>query len=254
MHSRLNSTMIKTAVSAVVASLLLPLAANAQYQSLRNPLIPGAPSAPAGAAPYEGQPPPIGQGYAPPPVTPGMWGAPELLPWNSNIPANQIDQPSSQVNTGADPTTLASPYTLGSQLYAPAPPSTPGQDNGPLSGPMDFYPPPAALVNINAQGGMPGDFAPQQRWGGQTTRDLGRRTTQGSTLQDYGEKLTEKPNLKMYPQGAEDGPRNTYAPDRNYTSNRDPNLGNAQATTDLHGNRTLFKGSNQRSRQTIAPF
>ncbi len=251
--------MIKTAVSAVVASLFVPLAATAYgegpgYQTMRNPLIPGAPNAPAGVAPYEGQPPPIGSGFGPAPVTPGMWGGPELLPWNSNIPANQIDQSSSQVDTGADPTTLASPYTLGSQLYAPAPPSTPGQDNGPLSGPMDFYPPPAALVNINAQGGMPGDFAPQQRWGGQTTRDLGRRITQGSSLTDFGEKLTEKPDLKMMPQGAEDGPRRSYAPDRNYTSNRDANLGNAQATTDLHGNRSLFKGSNQRSRQTIAPF
>ena len=70
--------------------------AQAQYQmdTLRTPLIIGAPSAPAYTAPPEGQPPPIGDGFAPPPVTPGHRGlSPEPVPSEvSGIPLVTVTQ------------------------------------------------------------------------------------------------------------------------------------------------------------------
>jgi hypothetical protein len=229
--------------------------AQAQSTSLRNPLIPGVPTTEPYQAPYEGMPPPPGQGSTPAPVTQGMGGGPTLEPWNTRIPANQIDQGSSQVDLGVGPDVLAPPMTLGKTLTVPHAPSVPGADAGMLPGPLDFQPPPAAVVDINAQGGMPGDQAPQQRWGAQYTRDFGLRKASGSTLTDFGEKLTQKPNLKMNPQESQDGPRQAVYPGQMGSStNRSPSIPGAQTTVDWYGNRRMFKGPTVRSVLTIAPY
>lgn len=248
-----NRTMkcLQAAAFALVAIAGLAGSAQAQIDTLRNPLIPGAMYSAPYSCPQEGAPPPIGSGSAPSPVTPGHYGAPESMPWVRNIPATQIDQSNSYVGLpSAD--TLAEPYTLGSQLQVPHPPSTPGNDYGQIPGPINFTPPPAALVNICPQGGMPGDNAPIQRWGGQTTRDLGIYRTKGSQLTDFGERLPDKPNLQAQPQFSQDGPR----PSTQGTMGGGavhPATNGAQAATDLHGNRTLYKGQT-RSRLTIAPY
>lgn len=242
---------LKGAAIAVVVSAGLAASAQAQIDTLRNPLIPGAMySSPYTCAP-EGQPPPPGHGYAPAPVTQGHYGAPESMPWVRNIPATQIDQPNSYVGLPSN-NVLASPYTLGGQLQVPHPPSTPGEDYGQIPGPMNFYPPPAAVVNICPEGGMPGDQAPIQRWGGQTTRDLGLYRNHGSKLTDFGEKLSQKPDLQAQPQFSEDGPRPQGQGSMGGGAVR-ASIRGAQAATDLHGNRTLFKGQ-ARSRLTIAPY
>lgn len=255
--SRLKIKEAQLSALLVASGLLLGAqAADAQMETLRNPLIPGACYSPPFACPPQGQPPAIGDGSAPAPVTPGHTCAPESMPWVRVIPANQIDQPNSWVGGLPSEDTLAPPYVLGPSLNVPHPPSTPGQDPGQLPGPRDFRPPPAAIVNINPNGGMPGDFAPKQRWGGQTTRDLGLYRNQGSQLTDFGEKLTQKPNLQATPQPSEDGPRQGYSyPGKmGNSSNRSSSLPNAQTTQDLHGNRTLFKGPHNRSRMTIANY
>ncbi|HEY9784541.1 MAG TPA: hypothetical protein V6D17_03995 [Candidatus Obscuribacterales bacterium] len=257
MNKRLTPKVQVNAVFLVVAMIAgSSTAAIGQIQTLRNPLIPGATYSPPYACPPEGCPPPPGDGQMPAPVTPGHTCAPESMPWVRAIPANQIDQPNSWVGGLPSEDTLASPYVLGKQLNVPHPPSVPGSNPGSLPGPLDFQPPPAAIVNIRPQGGMPGDFAPQQRWGGQTTRDFGLYKSQGSRLNDFGEKLTEKPDLYTMPQFSEDGPRNGLSyPGRMGNQPAHSKIWpNAQTTQDLHGNRTLFKGPNLRSQLTIAPY
>lgn len=194
----------------------------------------------------EGQAPPIGDGFAPMGINPGHLGygvttPASHVPGIPPVPAGQ--QGKDMVNGYVAP-------------YLTPPPSTEGPDPGLVHNPQDFYNPPAAWVNINAGGGMPGDQAPTQRWGGQTTRDLGRnpgfsRGSMGSSLTDFGEKLREKPDLKMQPQSSEDGPRQGAG---GGGGGRQSSLPGAQATEDLHGNRSFFKGENLRSRLTIAPY
>ncbi len=242
---------LKAAACAVVVVSGLASAAQAQIDTLRNPVIPGANYSSPYTCPLEGCPPPIGAGNAPPPVTPGHYGAPESMPWVRNIPATQIDQSNSYVGLPSS-NTLAVPYTLGSQLQVPHPPSTPGGDLGPIPGPANFYAPPAALVNICPEGGMPGDQAPIQRWGGQTTRDLGLHRTHGAQTTDFGEKLSQKPDLQAMPQFSQDGPRPTGQGSMGGGSTR-ASVHGARAATDLYGQRTLFKGQT-RSRLTIAPY
>lgn len=236
---------------AVFAIGSLAVTAQAQSSTLRNPTIPGAMYSDPYTCPPEGCPPPIGSGSAPPPVTPGHYGAPECMPWVRNIPATQIDQQNSYVGLPSSDT-LSVPYTLGSQLQVPHPPSTPGRDLGSIPGPANFYAPPAAVVNICPQGGMPGDQAPIQRWGGQTTRDLGLPRCHGSQLTDFGERLSQKPDLQAQPQCSADGPRPQGIGSMGSGSVR-ASVNGAQAATDLHGNRTLYKGQT-RSRLTIAPY
>jgi len=184
-----------------------------------------------------------------------MSGGPTLLPWSTNnVP--QIDQQDSQINLGVNASDLSEPGILGPSLVGqiPSPPSTPGQDPGMIHAPRNFRRPPVAVVGINSQGGMPGDQAPQQRWGGQQTHDYGNFKTSGSQLTDFGQKLTDKPNLAMWPQESQDGPRQAVYPGQlGWSSNRAPNMRGAQDTTDL-GHRIFFKGANLRARSTIAPY
>lgn len=248
-----NTTGKIAAVTLVACAFLLGslLPASAQHRTLRNPLIECAPNEQPYTAPQEGDPPAPGDGRSPLPVTRGDGGSPELLPWVPFIPANQIDQGSSYVSL-PDPSITSSPGELGQSLQVPHPPSTPGADPGNVYAPRDFHKPPVAVVNINPGGGMPGDFAPQQRWGGQYSRDFGLRRG-GSSLTDFGEKLTEKPDIKVQPQHSEDGPRQTTQPQIGFSPHRSTNLPRAQGTQDI-GHRIYFKGANLRSRLTIAPY
>lgn len=249
-----SNTRGRIAAVTLVASVLLfgaLLPASAQHRTLRNPLIECAPNEQPYVAPQEGDPPPPGDGSSPAPVTRGDGGSPELLPWVPFIPANQIDQSNSHVSL-PDPSTLSSPGELGPSLQVPHPPSTPGADPQSIHAPLDFRPPPVAVVKINPGGGMPGDQAPQERWGGQFSRDFGLRRG-GSSLTDFGEKLTEKPDIKVQPQHSEDGPRQSAQGQIGFSPNRSPNLPRAQGTQDI-GHRIYFKGANLRSRLTIAPY
>jgi hypothetical protein len=240
-----TSLSLKSALFALAAAIFMAggfgvAHAQSPTTSLRNPLIQGAPNAPAGQAPQQGSPPPIGSGDTPTGVTPGMTGTPLPPPSAVSLPPmSPLDRgPGGQVNS------LVAPYLT-------PPPSTPGPDPGML--PNNGYPS-AIEVNINAGGGMPGDQAPQTRTGRQTTRDLGLKRTNGSTLTDFGQLLPDMPNLKVTPQYSQDGPRPVATTQGEAGGTRSPNLAGAQTTQNLYGNRTLFRGANERARATIAPY
>lgn len=237
-----TSFSLKSALFALVAAVFFAgFGVVAHAQSLRTPLIPGAPSAAAGESAPQGDPPPMGSGSTPMGVTPGMMGMPNLPP-PSDVPLppmSPLDR-----GSGGGVNSMVAPYLT-------PPPSTPGADPGMLPASMNGASPAAVELNINAGGGYPGDHAPQTRSGRQTTRDFGL-TRYGSTLTDFGEPLLQKPGLKASPQCSEDGPRTVQANQGMAGGQRSSNLPNAQTTQNLYGNRTLFKGSQLRARATIA--
>ncbi|MBX9939983.1 MAG: hypothetical protein K2Y32_12055 [Candidatus Obscuribacterales bacterium] len=156
-------------------------APGAPVSTLRTPLIPGqqtgAPFIPA----IEGQPPAIGDGPTPVPVTPGMGGPPTLLPWVPSIPTTQIDNNFSGIPLPVSPAVVSPPGVLGPSLsgIVPAPPSTPGADPGSLTAPMGSFNP-AQQVNIRPTGGIAGTGGyytsiPTVRRGGQETRQYDLR-------------------------------------------------------------------------------
>jgi hypothetical protein len=255
--SKIDTRLLKLIDAAGLASAVLIVAvaagpAQAEYfpilqerESLRNPLIPGAPYVPPFVAPQPGQAPPIGDGDAPAPVTPGQSGGPMppptavYLPPVSPLDGDYVDQ-------------MLAPYLT-------PPPSTPGQDPGLLPGTGGLTPP-AARVDINPQGGIQGQ-APIKRWGGQTTRNLGLpRNGRGAMTTDYGQDIDTLPSVKergIVRYVSEDGPRAGFSfPGRmgNQANHQSSTLVGAQESQDLHGNRVLYKGANLRSRMTIAPF
>jgi len=248
--SKKSTVLIAVAFASLLLVQFAPQADAQRTRTLRNPLIPCVPNAAPLEAPMEGQPPPVGDGAGPAPVTPGDYGYIPPLP--------QIRQTPRSIFGGGEevalpsPWTLAPPEALGPSVSVPPPPSTPGADPGVIfPGPNNGVQPAACWVNICPDGGMPGDFAPRQRRAAQTTRDLGL-DRDGSKLCDFGEKLTEKPDLKMMPQFSEDGPRQAVFPGRlGSATNRATGLPGAQGTRDI-GRRVMFKQI--RSRSTIAPF
>lgn len=210
--------------------------------TLRTPLIYGAPNDAPGYVPMEGAPPPIGSGDCPVPVTPGMWGPP-------TEPASHI--PGLPLVDGAYKHQI-DPYIQG---YLTPPPSTEGYNMGSINGSNGGYglPAPVCEVNINPQGGISGT-APTQRWGGQTSRDLGRNsnTSNGNSsfTFDFGQKLSQKPDLRMTPQTSQDGPRLTTT---GMDGTRCPNLPSAQQTALRYGNR-IKRLDGQSAQLTIAPY
>jgi hypothetical protein len=236
-----TSFSLKSALFALVAAVFFNgFGIVAHAQSLRTPLIQGAPSAAAGQAAQEGAPPPVGSGSTPMGVTPGMSGMP--MPPPSDVPL----QPMSPLDRGPGGSinSMVAPYLT-------PPPSTQGADPGMLPTPLNGNSQAAIQVNINAGGGYPGDQAPQTRTGRQTTRDLGLKRY-GSSLDDFGELLPNKPDLKMQPQFSQDGPRSVQSNQGGAGGTRSANLAGAQTTQSLYGNRTLFRGPNLRARATIA--
>ncbi len=180
---KLTITRIAIAASIIgMCQLATSQSCSAQMSAtLRNPLVPCAPAnAPFVPAP-EGQPPPIGDGPTPVPVTPGMGGSPELKPWVTSIPSNTIDQYSSGIPLPVSPGVVSPPGVLGPALspFIPPPPSTPGPDPGQLTAPMGSFNP-AQLVNVMPGGGLPGTGGyyttiPTVRRGGQETHQWGYR-------------------------------------------------------------------------------
>ncbi len=120
--------------------------------TLRNPLVPGASFSLPYLPPAQGALPPIGSGFVPFPVTPGMnFLPPTTIPWtngtagnsysqptNTSVaPANQIDLPSNQISLPVSNYSALPPGALNSQVRGSIPhgPSTPGADPGSLRPP-----------------------------------------------------------------------------------------------------------------------
>ncbi len=220
--------------AALASTAWLASPAGAQeYMTLRDPYIPGAIVTPPMMEAPAGNPPPPGDGMTPLPVTPGMLGGP--LPPPSQVPMPPVgpcDQ--SLVNSYAQP-------------YLTPPPSTPGSDPGILPGTTSGYKPPAIVTTVSGAGGLQGN-APIQKWQGQTSRDFGNYRTFGSQTTDFGQNVVQISPVQL--SQSEDGPRGLAA----NGAPAQPNLSGAQQTTDLYGNRTLFRGPNLRAVMTIAPY
>jgi len=144
--------------------------------TLRDPLIQGAPTSPAFIPPVGSQPPPRGSGSIPLGVTPGMSGPPTLIPSVPAIPANSVDQANSGLALPFTPGMVAPPGVLGPALsgLVPGPESTLGTDPGSLTAPPGYINA-ANQVNINPDGGIPGTGGyngtiNHVRRGGQETR------------------------------------------------------------------------------------
>jgi hypothetical protein len=261
-----SNSIVREATKAFLAVVVLSafaspvLAQSLPYSTVRNPLIDGAPDSPAMTAPLEGQPPPVGDGPTPAPEIPGMLGSPDAPPTMVDVP---------QV-MGGDITDINS--ALAGSLIPP--PSTPGIDPSNINGSSGgvglsvaggtiggtnssgVLASPVAIGNINANGGIPDLGAPTTRWAAQRSFDYGRNQSvvnnNASGYGDYGQRLPLMPNLKMQPSYSQDGPRtlNTAAIGQPI---RVGNFPNAQATTDLYGNRSNFN-PNYPSQMTIAPY
>lgn len=180
----LNSRTFKAVIAAAaLCSLNMPVFAQGTT-TLRTPLIPGAIPSPPFVCPPEGQPPAIGDGPLPAPVTPGHLNPPELMPWVPAIPSNQIDQGSSGVPLPFGPPVEMPPGVLGPALtpFIPKSPSTPGFDPGSMTAPAGFINP-ADQLNIIPTGGLPGTGGYNTtinkiRRGGQETHQWGIRENQ----------------------------------------------------------------------------
>lgn len=233
-------------VALTIACTELPVCAQfpdgQESQTLRAPYIPGTIVNQPYETPNEGAPPPIGSGMDPLPVTPGHLGLPQKPPSCVDLPATNPTE-KDKVNE------LSAPY-----LKPPA--SVPGNDPGAIAGPNGFYPP-AAVVNINGQGGIHGN-APIERWGGQVTKDLGYPRNTGSQTVDFGQDIDQLASVEQ--RGIRrsvsfDGPRRAIYPGTlGSPTNRQANLPGANYTTDLNGNRQLFKGANIRSAMTVVSY
>ncbi len=224
------------------------------------PLVPGALSSGPYIAPMAGPAPPMGSGFTPMPVTPGMTGSPTLPPSVLNTPANNIDVGNSNMTLSSfNPAATSAPGVLGPSLTGqiPGPVSTPGANPGSLtSDPINYgYNPSAVVVNVNSGGGLPNGSAPITGRGGQATRDFGlNKTGIGSLTTDFGQPLNANPNIAIQPQYSQDGPRAAQYPGQMDEINRAPNLPNAQPTISLFGSQILFKGSANPPLQTYAPY
>jgi hypothetical protein len=157
-----------------------------------------------------------------------MLCGPTLLPSNLTAPGNNIG--GSSYYLPFNPATTSMPGQLGPSMYVPPPTSTPGTDPGMVHAPLDFYPPPVLVTNINPGGGISGG-APITRWGGQTTRDFGFYRYRGTQTDDFGQGM-------VYGQASQDGPYQQ--------------LPGAVPTQDLYGARGYARGGS--TVQTIAPY
>jgi hypothetical protein len=261
-HCRSSHFRLLAVISILAAANSCPVV-YADYQggtgttTLRNPLIQGASSAAAGQPAPLGAPPPQGSGDTPIGVTPGMTGSPTYEPWASRIPANQIDQSDSSVSLPFSQADALPPGVAGQIGNPPAPPSTPGVDQGMLRNPTD-----AVIINVPSTGIYPDNQAPITPRGGQYTRDFGlptqssartgemrgdnpNRSMDGSITTDFGQRLEDK-DIAVAPQYSQDG----SIPVLGQANNTPP-----QITHDL-GMPMLMKGSGnqfQTPLTTIAP-
>lgn len=210
--SKILSTVIAAATVSIVATPAMaqfpgnPVqpgpAPGSPVNTLRTPLLDGAPSAPPFVPPAEGQPPAVGDGPTPMGVTPGQAGMPvTLLPWVPAIPANQIDNGNSGIPLPINPAVISPPGVLGPSLtpFIPPPPSTPGPDPGSMQAPPGFINP-AEQLNVMPMGGLPGTGGfytsiPTVRRGGQESHQYeyrGRNSIIGGGMSDGSQDNIER--------------------------------------------------------------
>ncbi len=183
--------------------------------TLRTPLVPGASFSLPYIPPAAGAPPPIGSGFVPMPVNPGMLlTPPTLIPWTNGsagnqfsqptnqavIPANQIDQQSNQISLPLSNASALPPGAFNAQVRGVIPhsPSTPGQDPGMLRPPSfangssaagagQNYESAGVLTQVDQNGQLPDLLTGQgsnQRNSRQGVADYGlKRTTFGFRAQ-----------------------------------------------------------------------
>ncbi len=218
---------------------------NGLVSTTRTPLIYGAPNTPAQTMVQPGQGPAIGDGQTPAGVTPGMG-------------YYQNDYPASHLTNLPDvPAGIEGKYMINGmvQPYLRPPNQNPECDPGIVDPPPNFHQAPVSLTQIDQQGGIHGT-APTERWGGQTSRDLGigtRYKKDCNSQNDFGQRLLEKPDLFTMPQASQNGPRTEYPKDNSLT-HRDPSRAGAHTTSDRQGNRTFFRGPELRAKATLANY
>jgi hypothetical protein len=110
---KLYSTNAFIAVLVLLFASAMQNAASAQVTTTFNdPYIAGTPWTPPGTAAIEGPIPPVGCGTTPWAVNPGQTGSAATMPWNTFLPANTIDQSSSQVSLSGGSGSTYAPYTM----------------------------------------------------------------------------------------------------------------------------------------------
>jgi hypothetical protein len=225
--------------------------------TLMNPYVPGVIITPPNTAVGYTPAPPIGCGLTNSPlVTPGQIGPAPLMPWVTNIPANTIDQDTSQLTLPVDASSLNAPYTLGPSLQGsiPGPPSAQGAIPTMLQTPtgVSAY---AVQVTVPTGGVLTDGSAPTSRSGRQYTQNFGIQSTTSSYVTDFGIQPSQNPNVAQTPQVTDNGPfQTTYPGVYGSTTNASPNLPNANYVSVGTGNHTQFQGSSIQARQVIAPY
>ena len=201
--------------SAPGISLGNSLYGSAGTSTLRNPLVPGAQFSLPGIPATQGAIPPLGSGFVPAPVNPGMLlTPPSLIPWNNGYagnqfsqptnqsvaPANQIDLPNNEISLPVTNSSALPPGALNAQVRGVIPhaPSTPGADPGMLRPPSfnngaagsttnQNYSSAGVLTSVGSNGQLPDLLTKQganQRNARMGTGDYGlKRTTFGFRAQ-----------------------------------------------------------------------
>lgn len=196
MNNQSAKKIAKAISTALMAGALLscPLFATSAFaygeadmiNTLRTPITYGTPNSPAWVPAQEGAPPPCGDGFMPPAVTPGDCSTPFSPPSAVFVPLT-MGGDKDEVNAWAMP-------------YLTPPPSTAGYDSSSINGSSGGYglQAPVSVVNICPQGGMVGD-APTQRWGGQRSYDFGKPNNvrpNSSRMNDFGQNSLKSLTLR----------------------------------------------------------
>jgi hypothetical protein len=179
------------------------------------------------------------------------------MPWVPNIPANTIDQSSTQLSLPYDATSLMEPYTLGPALQGsiPGPPSAPGAIPDMLLPAAQGATSSAIEVQVPSGGVLPDGGAPTSRTGRQSTQNFGYQFTNTSYVTDFGLQPAQDPNSAQTPQKSNVGPAvTTYPGQYGSTQNFTPYLPNSFYVSVGTGAHALQQATNQPARQIIAPY
>ena len=252
--TNIYSTKALIVALALSSSSVLMNAAFAQITTDSLPYRAGTPWTAPGAAASQGPLPAVGCGTTPWGTNPGQTGSAATMPWNTYLPANTIDQSSSQVSLSGGSGSVYEPYTMGMSMTVPAPPSAPGSMPAYLQSPAGQSSA-AAVVSVNSDGSLSSGSAPTTRTGRQSTQDLGLLRDSGTQTNDFGYPISQNPDRAQDPQVSDDGPRiQNYPGTYGCNRNAQPNLPNSSYVNLGTGTHTLFQGSDLRARQTIAPY
>ncbi len=221
-----------------------------------DPYVAGEQVTPPNTLPAGGPAPAQGNGTAAPGINPGQARPANLMPWDSSIPVNSIDQSSNQLSLPYGPGSLTAPYTLGPDLSGsiPAPSSMPGAIPSVLQVPAGESPY-ALQVNVCPQGGLPDSDPPTVRTGRQSTQDYGLYFGNNAKTNDYGYPILQNPDRVGPVNQQDDRPRICNYPGQyGCQRNAQPNLPNSSYVDTGTGLHTLFQGPDLQARQTIAPY